>query len=126
VSVPDLNGTWNGELRSSYDDFQTMYPITLDIKQEWSEISVRLTRPEGSGSKSTTASILLRAGVHPQITYTYQNNPNPDQVETMHAHDGTTILDIELGSVESTLDGTYYTGRDRKTYGTMKLTKVLD
>lgn len=124
VTVPDLNGHWTGVLKSSFNDFTVEYPITLDIVQEWSEISIELNRPKGSGSTSNTASIFLRAGARPKITYTYENKPDADQVETMHAHDGTAFLDVYSNSVADRLVGGYYTGRDRKTFGTMELTKV--
>jgi len=52
------------------------------------------------------------------LIYDYLNEPNPDAEETMQIHRGTARL-VLTGNDE--LEGAYYTGRDRKNTGGIKL-----
>ncbi len=55
------------------------------------------------------------------LDYEYVNEPNAHAVEGMHMHRGTARLVLsEDGRV---LEGEYYTGRDRKSHGTLRLEK---
>jgi len=42
INVPNLNGVYKGQLKSSYDNFQQPKNFTLIIKQTFSEISIIL------------------------------------------------------------------------------------
>ncbi len=57
------------------------------------------------------------------LSYEYRNEPLPRAVETMHAHRGTCSL--ELSSDGETLNGDYYSGRDRREFGSIHLAKVM-
>jgi hypothetical protein len=52
------------------------------------------------------------------LIYDYLNEPNSDAVDTMHMHRGTARLVL---TETDKLEGDYYTGRDRKNTGAMKL-----
>ena len=118
VQVPDLNGTWTGYLRSSYDDYKSNYPITVVIRQRWSRITVRL-ETEQSHSRSLAATLRVVDLPRPELSYLYINEPNPGASGTMNIHRGT--VDLEFS--EDSLEGHYYTGRGRMTNGTMRLTR---
>jgi predicted pore-forming effector associated with SMODS systems len=123
VQTPDLNGSWEGQLQSSYDDFKSVHQISVAIRQSWTRIVVEL-RTSQSTSHSDTASIFVEKGVNPVLVYTYLNSPNPDQQESMHRHAGTTLLELTSVSNSATLEGNYYSGRGRGTYGTMFLSRL--
>jgi len=74
-----------------------------------------------SSSVSKTASILTAEALHPILVYTFLNTPRADAVETMHMHHGTATH--YLDEQANTLNGDYYTGRDRHTHGTMELVR---
>ena len=61
----------------------------------------------------------LRTGdvVHPTLDYMYVNEPGAGALESMHAHRGTAMLEFKDG----VLEGDYYTGRDRREIGTIRL-----
>lgn len=119
VGVPDLNGEWQGYVRSSATEFKDTHNATLRIAQQWSTISVTL-ETEQSHSWSTSA-ILRSQGVEcAELTYTYVNEPKAHAGSTMHAHRGTATLKLD----GSSLEGEYYTGRDREAYGTIKVNRL--
>lgn len=116
VRVPDLNGEWTGEIRSSYVSDGEAFPVGVVIRQRWSKLAVRL---DASYSSSGSVMARLRTGdvIHPTLDYMYVNEPVAGAWETMHAHRGTAMLEFKDG----VLEGDYYTGRDRREIGTMRL-----
>lgn len=116
---PVIEGRWGAEFRSSYDDYKTAYPAEVDIKQSWSTLSVTL-HAEKSRSQSEVAAINVDDGGTCWLIYEYLNEPSLEAKETMHAHRGTARLAVKSGE----LDGEYYTGRDRKTFGKLKFKRA--
>lgn len=124
VRTPDLNGLWNGEIRSSYSDFGTKTIVQVRIKQDWTRCQIHLRVPDSSSSTSLSASIFLDR-IDPHIVYTYVNNPESSQVETMTTHYGTAELDYRVhkenrGNMRE-LKGRFYSGRSRDTHGELVL-----
>jgi hypothetical protein len=119
LDVDDLNGTWEGTLRTSHvDNFDEEYPFTLHIEQEWTRISVE-AQTESSRSESTSA-FLESDQSGSELTYTYRNRPKPSSEEGMAAHEGTAKLRLEE---EDRLVGRYYTGEGRGQYGEIEVTR---
>ncbi len=118
IKVPDLNGEWNGQIKSSHDNFLQAYRIKIMIQQDWTHIAVRI-KAEESTSHSFVAAILTEDPRGIILTYQYQNKPNPETIDTMAIHEGTTFLKLE----EKKLEGEYYTGRGRATFGKLELTR---
>lgn len=69
--IPNLNGHWEGELRSSYSE--ESIPMKLDVIQTWSEISFRSTFPK-STSSSNTAAIHMEDNRGVSIYFGFHNN----------------------------------------------------
>lgn len=114
--IPDVSGVWAGVLTSSYNT-ETKINIVFFIDQTWSKIRIR-TATETSTSFTTMAAFYTESN-EPGLTYEYLSKPGPFAKETMHMHPGTGHLD--LSSNGRTLEGQYYTGRDRQTFGSLKL-----
>jgi len=119
VKVPNLTGTWKGYVASSFDEHCTKHDATVTIRQNWSGISITF-QTEHSSSHSLTACILSESPIGAVLNYEYLNEPKPDARETMHAHRGTARLTLKGGSLE----GEYYTGRDRQSYGSLSLRRL--
>ncbi|WP_420768596.1 hypothetical protein ACNR9V_01025 [Parageobacillus thermoglucosidasius] len=122
VKTPILDGRWQGTLRSSYDDFNTPYPVELYIHQNWYDICIEL-KTNSSKSFSISASLLVenRPG-QIRLHYEYQNEPNANAPDTMNIHKGTTQLILDLET--QTLEGEYYTSQDRRQWGTITLQRA--
>ena len=116
IRVPDLNGEWTGGIRSSHVPDGETIPVRVLIKQRWSKLAVRL---EATHSSSDSVMARLSTGdvVQPTLDYMYVNEPGAGAWETMHAHRGTAMLEFKDG----VLEGDYYTGRDRREIGTIRL-----
>lgn len=112
VAVPDIGGRWSGHISSSHSGFVERQPITIQIVQRWSNLSVAL---DTRASRSWSTSAILRTNDLPraELTYTYINEPKPTADTAMHTHRGTATLQL----VGDELIGEYYTGRDRGAFG---------
>jgi len=119
VRVPDLKGRWKGVVDSSYLDPETSerarVEVTLTIQQSWTRILIVL---ETARSRSISKAAMLVTGEgDPALSYEYGNAPGFKATPTMHAHDGNARLLLR----ERTLEGSYYTGRDRETHGALRV-----
>jgi hypothetical protein len=117
VRIPDLNGTWNGYVVSSFDKHVTKYNATFKIFQNWTRISIIL-ETNYSKSSSIIAAIITEDPNNTVLRYEYRNEPMPNAKDTMHTHQGTAWLAIQPN--EKVLEGEYYTGRDRQEYGMLR------
>ena len=121
ISVPDLRGTWTGSIASSFTGFEKTQPVTVTIAQTWTRIVVRLNAAE-SRSWSITASVLTNSPEGLVLTYLFDNQPEAESVSTMERFRGTTVL---VNTEPGRLEGHYYTGRGRKTHGSIELRRRL-
>jgi hypothetical protein len=124
VQIPNLNGRWAGTLRSSYDAFATTHQIAVTIKQSWTVLVVELTTAQSS-SRSDTGSVYIKSAAEPILVYTYLNDPNPDQPESLQMHSGTTTLQLRDSSNGKQLVGRYYSGRGRGNHGELMITRSI-
>lgn len=121
VKVPDLHGTWEGRIASSFDAHATKYDATIGIRQSWARISIDLRTPD-SRSHSLTAAILTEDQNAIMISYEYLNEPMLNAKATMHTHRGTARFTLTPDS--QTLEGEYYTGRDRQNFGVLSFRRL--
>ena len=118
VKVPDLNGCWSVQGRSS--TFDENFAGEVHIRQTWTRLSVTM-ETERSRSHSLTASLLLNQPEGITLSYEYRNEPKPNALCTMHAHRGTAVLRLRD---EGLLEGEYYSGRDRLNCGELRLRRI--
>jgi hypothetical protein len=118
VKVPRIDGTWSGYIVTSFDGGNSKHDVDVQIRQDWTEMSIAL-KGSHSKSKSCVGSIMVKEGV--QLAYEYVNEPAPGAVDTMHAHRGYARLDLSANG--NSLDGEYYSGRDRQNIGTIHLAR---
>ena len=118
VKVPNLNGTWAGTVAPSSEEHTAEHPVTVEIAQNWQSICIQL-RTDNSGSHSVIGAVVVEEAEEAVLNYEYINEPRAHAVGSMHMHRGTARLRlIEGGDV---LEGEYYTGRDRKSHGTLRV-----
>ena len=118
LKVPDLNGKWEGHVESSYGNGST-HEVAISIAQRWSKLLVTF-ETEQSRSYSITATLKVVDLANPELSYLYVNQPKALAPGSMEMHRGTSSLELK-GSV---LEGEYYTGRGRMTYGSITLTRI--
>jgi hypothetical protein len=119
VKVPDLNGTWVGTVNSAGGERPYEHPVTMEIAQTWRNLCVRL-RTDNSGSRSVIGAMITEESGDAVLTYEYINEPGAHAADSMHMHRGTARLRLTSGG--EILEGEYYTGRDRKSHGTLRVT----
>jgi hypothetical protein len=137
LGIPDLNGEWEGEVRTAYDGgsagnkdelhpVQSDTPHRLNITQRWFSIDVEYENPESSRSVSTSARFDIQ-GNTPELTYTYQNKPIGTTglaTAQQSRHGGTATLRVKQGSGGLELVGEYYTDEERHNHGTLRFKRV--
>lgn len=92
VQLPDLNGRWIGEVKSSYRPDGRAHSVSVIILQRWSKILVRL-ESEHSRSRSVSASLRTVDLLNPELSYQYVNEPRSNAPATMEMHRGTATLE---------------------------------
>lgn len=126
VKVPNLHGTWKGNLQSSWIDPETgnaLAPIdiTVYIKQSFSSISVEI-HTDKMISTSYIAGFRTDSETGLQeLCYTYSSKAHLATRENNPWHDGTTKLTIYEGQ-SICLTGEYWTAR--KTIGTLSMNRI--
>ncbi len=107
INVPNLNGVYKGQLKSSYDNFQQPKDFTLIIKQTFSEISI-IFKTDTSESKSISA-YLKKEMDKSLLVYDYHNEPTKVSIDTLNEHKGTTWIKFDEKSCS--FSGRYYTDK---------------
>lgn len=123
VSVPNLQGTWKGQLTSTWVDPKTYSQIPpreayLVIKQTFSAIHIRLITNESS-SESLAGKIMRNSDGAIDIAATYRNTPKILMREKSPIHFGGLLMHVH-GQPPHTLEGQYWT--DRGTQGEIQFT----
>lgn len=118
--IPNLNGTWRGELRGIRGEAVTEKQGELRIEQTWSHLVGHFSTDQ-SHSHSEAASVLLDQNGQTVLRYEYHNTPFELERGPLDIHWGTTrlVLVNELGQRQ--LRGAYYTNRKEQTRGELSL-----
>ena len=124
VSFPDLNGTWQGSIQTTWKNPETgaspaPIPVILTIKQSFIRISCLMRTAEMTSRSYLADFWLVREDQIRMLGYSYQSKPLPSVVERSQPHDGTIIFELVGNPVEK-LKGAYWTAR--KTTGEIVLT----
>jgi hypothetical protein len=115
VPFPDLQGTWDGHLKSTWKSpatGQTLQPIPaiLVIRQSFSTVSCTLFTQE-SESYSTAAQLSQDEDGGPlHLNYNYANRSKATIRDRSPIHDGAARLRV-VSAPERSLEGEYWTGR---------------
>lgn len=124
VKIPIIAGEWEGQYVSSYCDkdgnkFEGV--ATLKIKQTWTEICIYSTQ-KNSRSESQIAGLFINGDGIIKLKYQYQNEAKNTSDDTMNSHMG--FNELVFDNKMNTLEGNYFTDRNRKTYGYLKYRKI--
>lgn len=119
LRVPNLNGEWAGNVDSSYGPNGSTHPVSASIVQKWSKLLVRF-ETEHSQSHSISGTLKINDVINPELSYLYLNQPKSLAPGSMEIHRGTANLELKGESLE----GDYYTGRGRMTFGSIKLART--
>ncbi len=124
VRFPNLDGTWKGEIRTTWTDPETGErpgPISaiLTIKQSFLNISCIMRTAEMSSRSLTSEFVLDKENQIEKLVYTYDSDPIQTVKERNPQHCGTMSFNIVKGQGKNKLEGGYWT--DRKTTGTIKM-----
>lgn len=123
VPFPDLNGTWQGTIQTTWSDPQTgaipgPIPAVLTIKQSFIRLSCVMRTAEMT-SRSCFADFWLDGDEQiKMLGYSYHSTSIPSVVDRSAPHDGTVVLEI-VGSPAKKLKGQYWTSR--KTTGEVRM-----
>jgi hypothetical protein len=123
IPFPDLNGTWQGHIRTNWKDVEGKtpgpIPTMLTIKQSFGRMScVMRTREMESHSYLEGFCIEKDAQVR-RLCYSYTSRPKAALRDRSTPHDGTMLFNI-IGQPVRKLEGEYWT--QRQTTGTVTLT----
>ncbi len=124
---PDLTGTWEGELVSTWtnsarDQAALPIPVTIWIRQGIFSTSIKLRTGE---SISYSTRCLLEADHEAgrfRFWYSYDNNPRAQYRHRSARHEGVAWLELDIDTDPERLVGCYYT--DRKTSGDITTRRV--
>ncbi len=122
IIADDLNGKWQGIVKSSYDNFQKDIKAELVIEQTATDITLC-----GTFDQSKSVSVhenFSRSDIDNKVAlfYFFRNEPKYDAVETMAMHEGSAKLVHD--EEKDTLTGYYYSGRDRNNHGTIEVKRI--
>jgi len=123
VPFPDLNGTWDGAIETTWVDPTTnerMAPIpaTLRIRQSFLRISCVMQTGEMISQSFFAGFWIDPENQIRKIGYSYHSTPSIPLQHRSPPHDGTAVFDI-VGDPPRELRGTYWS--TRKTTGSISL-----
>lgn len=124
IQTPNISGCWEGEAKSSLDDFKEIFKFDLTIHQTWSNISLYL-EAETKESISTMASINNTNPTISKIEWGFLSKNKPMYSKDEYMFYGVTRLNLNLvnNKVSDEVSGDYYTDVSRDSYGNILLKK---
>lgn len=131
IPFPDLNGTWQGEIQTTWKDSEgnTPGPIltVLTIKQTFGRLSCVMRTEEMESHSYLEGFCIDKDAQIRRLCYSYTSRPKATLRGRSTPHDGTMLLNI-IGSPVRKLQGEYWT--QRRTTGSVTLSyrtrKLLD
>jgi len=117
LEVPDLSGTYDGKLTSTYRDNtgdNMAIDISLVIQQTWTNMSVEMAVTSGTSTSWSMSAVgsISQDGTATRLIYLYRNKVNPGLAdEDMRDHEGVADLRVKT---DGTLEGSYFNARKRE------------
>ncbi len=122
LQIPDLNGVWQTEIRSSHEGFDVSIQASTIIRQTATRMCIAL-ETDRSSSYSVHAALIRTYKLSKfELTYNFINKPKADSLSNMSTHFGTAWLQVHDSS--ETMDGEYYSGRGRQNFGRIILHRI--
>ena len=123
VPFPDLNGTWQGTIQTTWVNEKTgerpaPIPTILVINQSFVHISCVMRTGEMVSYSYTGEFVFDAESGAKSLVYSYSSKPRPTVAERSAIHDGTIVFEIK-GDPPKKLSGQYWTAR--KTTGEVEL-----
>ncbi len=121
IPFPDLEGTWQGTLRTTWRDPETdmslgSIPAILVIRQTLTSVNCVLHTEESVSYSSAALLTEDNDNKVKQLSFNYANRPRATVRDRSEQHDGAAILNI-ISTPNRELRGEYWT--NRKTTGEM-------
>lgn len=115
VPFPDLNGTWQGTIQTTWKDERTgkvpgPIPTILVINQSFVHISCVMRTGEMASYSYTGEFVFDEESGAKSLVYTYSSQPRPTVADRSEPHDGTIVFEI-MGDPAKNLKGRYWTAR---------------
>jgi hypothetical protein len=125
VRVPDLNGVWEGDLRSSQSKLQKPHEVRLRVHQTWSTVLLTL-ESDRSISRSKMASFTKISPSDFELRWEYQAEAKSPLSSANFSHRGVTLLRLATRgpTVMGNIKGDYYTQHGRDSNGTVSLRRT--
>lgn len=124
--IPNLSGVWSVVGKTLDEGGKTRYDwlAKIDIEQKWETIVITL-KTKQSESYSYTASLAKLGGTNErwQLSYSYSNTPNLEEVHQLNSHKGFCELIFQDGVTSAS--GHYFNSNGRRSYGVMELTRGI-
>lgn len=128
ISVPDLNGTFDGKITFRRNGQEECKTCKLAIKQTCSNIKIksRFSRDgeNDTESVSTEAFVKTDGAGDQHLYFYYQNRGSCMDGDTLDQHDGMNVLEINNDGENIHLNGYYFTNRNPQTKGCIEVTKI--
>src|SRR6266566_6732770 len=115
VPFPDLQGIWQGEIRSTWMDpqaHQALRPISAIVVIRQDFVSINCTMHTRESDSYSTAALIGHddESGRLRLSFDYTNKPKATARDRMAIHYGAAILQIDNGPRRS-LEGEYWTSR---------------
>jgi len=111
VPFPDLNGKWEGVIKSNWESAQNPIPTEISIKQTFFHITVKLKTGESESISNAASFDIDKDKDISRFFYSYMNTPKPSVRDRSQMHYGTTLLNFE-GYPVTEMTGEYWTSRE--------------
>lgn len=124
VPFPNLNGTWQGHIKTTWIDPDTgkslaPIPAILTIKQTFAKISCVMRTAEMNSYSYSEDFKLESDNQIKQLSYSYTSKPLTTVTDRSPVHEGSIVFDV-IGDPVRKLKGQYWTAR--KTTGEVIMT----
>lgn len=124
VPFPDLNGTWQGTIQTTWKDPKTgqrpgPIPVVLVVHQSFISTSCVMRTAEMTSQSFSADFVLDGDSKSSKLVYSYRSNPRPTVAERSQLHQGTIVFEV-VGDPPKKLKGEYWTSRE--TTGEVALT----
>jgi hypothetical protein len=120
LSIPNYSGMWDVEGQTIDENGEVKFDwgAVIEVVQKWDSISVQLKTGQSESYSYTVTTLKLPNGCW-QLSYSYSNQPNLNQLQDLSAHRGFCELVFDLKKGEAR--GTYFNSMGRRTNGNMML-----